>query len=138
MRTTEIMTTNPVSVAPETPVNAAASLMSEQDIGSVIVTLDQRPVGILTDRDIALRVVAAGRSQEETPVGDIMTRNLVTIGDSATVGELVQRMCSERVRRIPVVDASGRLVGVISSGDIAQQLDGAETHGRVLEAVTMP
>jgi CBS domain-containing protein len=138
MRTADIMTTNPVTVRPEDAVHQAATLMAEQDIGTVIVVLGERPVGILTDRDIALRVVGAGRSQEETPVGEIMTRNLVTCEDSLTVGDLVQQMCSERVRRIVVVDRTGTLVGIVSSGDIAQQLDGTEVHGRLLEAVTLP
>lgn len=138
MRTADIMTTNPITVAPEATARSAAVLMADQDIGSVVVVLGDKPVGIVTDRDIALRLVAAGRSQEETPVADIMTRNPVSVEPTTSVNDLVQQMCSSQVRRILVVDATGKLVGIVSSGDLAQQTDGLEISGRLLEAVTTP
>ena len=108
-----------VATTDMTPVDAAR-LMASYDFGMVpIVDPDRRLVGVVTDRDIVIRVLASGLDPETAELGDIATnKNLVTIGPDDTVAEARDRMASDRIKRLPVVK-SGELVGVIALGDVA-------------------
>ena len=118
----DVMTPNPCAVSPSTPVMEAAQIMRGNDIGDVVVLEGNRLFGILTDRDIVVRALAEG-SDPETPVGAICSRDLTTIDSTASVGQAVQLMRAKAIRRLPVVDANGAVLGIISLGDLAMERD---------------
>lgn len=105
-----------VSVERDTPVSTAVAKMSDRDVGSVVVVEDRQPVGILTDRKVALaleeRPNVADRSVEE-----LIGRDLVTVDASTTIFEALQLMSDEGIRRLPVVDEDGRLRGIVTLDD---------------------
>lgn len=121
-------THNVVTVTRETPIIEAAVLMRTRHIGALVVVEETRdgtmPVGVLTDRDVVVEVVAAGLSPKTVKVGEIVQRPVVTVGQDTGYAEAVRRMSVNGVRRMPVVDARGALVGVITIDDILHQLAG--------------
>jgi CBS domain-containing protein len=102
--------------------------MLRSHVGAVVVVQAGRPVGIVTDRDLALRVVAAGRSGD-TPVRDVMSENLVTVRFDAQLDDVALRMREQGVRRVPIVDAAGALVGLVSLDDLYVLLSGELSAG---------
>jgi len=129
------MTAGPASCRAETPLPEAARLMIEHDCGALPV-LDgdatrSRPVGIITDRDIATRAVAAKRASESTTVGEIMSHPIVCIDENASVEECVQLIGANKLRRLPVVDQTGSLVGIVAQADLANK----GTNGSAEEVV---
>ncbi len=118
----DVMTPNPETIEASEPVMEAARRMRDSDIGNVIVLDDGRVVGILTDRDIAIRVVAEGKDSS-TPVRDACSAtDLQTVGPDTSLAQAVQLMRDNAVRRLPVVE-NDRAVGVVSLGDLAIELD---------------
>ena len=115
----EIMTPKPRVVAPTDKVSAAAKLMAQQDIGALLVGADDRLVGMLTDRDITLRVVAEGRSLD-TSVADVMTPDLKYVYEDEAIDDVARNIKELKLRRFPVLDRNKRLVGIVSLGDLAQ------------------
>lgn len=104
-------------------VQSAAERMRERRVGSLVVVDEgRRPVGLLTDRDVTIRVVAAGRDARGTRVQDVMTMEPSTIRDDETVESAVSLMRAKGVRRVPVVDASGQLVGILTLDDVLDLL----------------
>lgn len=119
----EVMTPNPVSVAVDATARDAAQAMRDSEIGDVIVIDESDEVlGIVTDRDLALRVVAEGRSPAETVIGDICSQELHSLSPEDSVGDAVKLMTGKSVRRLPVIEG-GRPVGIVSLGDLAQTQD---------------
>jgi CBS domain-containing protein len=114
----DVMTSSPETVDVSAAIRDAASALERSDIGSIIATDGGHVRGVVTDRDIALRVVAAGRQPASTKVTDVMTPAPAVISPTATVQEAVALMRQHDVRRLPVVD-SGRPVGVVSLGDLS-------------------
>jgi CBS domain-containing protein len=114
----EIMTRNPRTTDAGDPVVEAARIMREDDIGDVIVIEDGRVAGIVTDRDIVVRVVAEGGDPSSTPVRDVCTTGIEAIEPGASVDDALRRMREADIRRLPVVEGD-RPVGVISLGDLA-------------------
>lgn len=137
MKVRDIMTTQLVTVAPSTTVADAARKMRDADIGDVLVTDDGRPVGILTDRDIAVRVVAEGKDVNQAQVGDFMSAELITGLPDWDVEDAAEILAEEQIRRLPVVE-NGRLVGIISLGDVAVQLMEEEVTAEALERISEP
>ena len=128
MLVSELMTDNVISISPDEPASLAARLLYRHNIGSVpVCTEDGRLRGIVTDRDIVLRCVAAENDPETTPVREIMSRGLVTVSPTDDVREAARQMAQAQVRRLPVVD-SGKLVGMLALGDMAK------THSFDMEA----
>lgn len=118
----ELMTRNPTVCNPDTPLAEAARLMSETDCGALPVVSDEDDeeiVGILTDRDIVIRTLAEGLNPMELTAGDAMTAQTITIAEDASIEECCDLMESEQIRRIPVVDAQGRCVGILAQADLA-------------------
>lgn len=112
-----------VAVSPDTPALDVAKVMREKNVGSVVVvTGENRPVGILTDRDLAVRVMAQEKNPGEVRAGDILTRDVVTFQDSMGVYEAIQKMTAEGIRRMPIVDDGGRLIGIVTMDDIIRML----------------
>ncbi|CAL9345597.1 CBS domain-containing protein [Streptomyces sp. enrichment culture] len=120
-RIRDVMSPDTASVEPMTTVARAARLMRERDVGDVLVAYDCDLFGLLTDRDIVLRTVAAGRDPQRTPVGSVCTRPpLATLDPDDTTEHAADLMRRHAVRRLPVVERGGCPVGVVSIGDLAR------------------
>ena len=111
-----------VTVSPATTVLAAVHRMNEYRVGALLVTERSRPIGIFTERDVLLRVVAARLDPESTPVNEVMTRNPVVVRSSVTVGEAMLVITERRCRHLPVIDDDSGLRGLISIGDLMSWL----------------
>ena len=136
MSVREAMSANPRSVDPEMPVVEVARIMLAEDVGSLPVVQGERLMGVITDRDIALRVVAEGKDPTDLPVAGIASREIVTVSPDQSLDEALQVMASAQVRRLPVVD-DGRLVGILAQADVARSADEQAT-GRVVEEISQP
>src|SRR5512139_2591673 len=135
----DVMTRNPVSARPDDPVASVAKLMKENDIGPVPIVDNnnsKRLVGIVTDRDLALKVVAAGRDPQTTPVQEVMTTNVVTCRDSDDIETALDAMSTQQLRRIPVVDDGNMLLGIIAQADIATRMNRPEKTGEVVKEIS--
>lgn len=132
----ETMTSNPKSVPPDIPVSEAARLMRSEDVGSLPVVDGERLVGVVTDRDIAIRLVAEGKDPESTSVEDIHSREPVTADPDQSLDKVLEEMARHQVRRIPVVD-DGRLVGILAQADISRESSSQET-GNFVQEVSEP
>jgi CBS domain-containing protein len=118
----DVMTTDPVCLDADQPVSAAAIAMRDRDIGDVIVMNSDAVCGIVTDRDVVVRAVAAGRDPKKTKLSDICSRDLATVKADTTIETAVGMMRDKAVRRLPVMD-DGRAVGIVSIGDFATERD---------------
>jgi CBS domain-containing protein/uncharacterized membrane protein YuzA (DUF378 family) len=133
-RVRDAMTPDPKAVQLSAPIAEAAKQMQAQDVGSLPVVDDGRLVAIVTDRDIAVRVVAAGRDPQKTTVADVATREPETVAPEQDLDEALRLMARRRVRRLPVVEA-GRLVGLLAQADVAQEAPPHRT-GEVVEQIS--
>src|SRR5919108_5478503 len=115
----EVMSSNPCAIDADKPVSYAAKMMRDEDVGLAPVVEGDRLVGTLTDRDIAMRVVAEGRDPESTPVRDVASTNVVTVEPSQDLDEALKLMAKHQVRRLPVVEGN-RVVGVLAQADVAR------------------
>jgi CBS domain-containing protein/osmotically-inducible protein OsmY len=120
----DIMTRNPRTVGPDETIQKVAQLMKELDVGAIPVCSGRTLSGMVTDRDIALRAVAAGKSLDTTKVSEVMTTDVHTCREDEDVESALDKMGDLQVRRIPVVDHADRLVGIVSLGDFAQRETG--------------
>ncbi|RUM42532.1 MAG: CBS domain-containing protein [Desulfurobacterium sp.] len=111
-----------VTVEPDDTVMLAAQRMKDKMVGSLVVLDGDRPAGIITDRDIAIRVVGAGKDPTTTQVREVMTRDPITIRDDASFFELTKTFRDAAVRRLVVVDREGKLLGLISIDDVLELL----------------
>ena len=120
-------------VSAETPVSEVARMMRADDIGAIPVGKDDRLIGMITDRDIATRVVAEGLDPEKTSAEQIMTRGIVFCRTHETVEDAIHLMDQRKIRRLPVINDKKRLVGMLSLGDVAhavsRELSGELLHG---------
>ena len=131
----DAMTEDPRSIGASASVVEAARLMRERHIGALPVTEDEQLVGMITDRDIATRVVAENAVPEATSVGEVYSRDLITVEPSNELEEALQLMARHQVRRLPVVE-NGRLVGMVAQADIA--LKESERTRELVEAISEP
>lgn len=130
----EAMTANPRTIAPDTSIQEAARLMASEDVGSLPIVEGDRLAGMVTDRDIAIRAVAEGRDPS-TAVGEIASRELVTTDPQQSLDEAMRLMAEHQVRRLPVCEEDGRLVGIVAQADVAVQ--GSEQHaGETVERIS--
>ena len=135
----EVMTRNPVSAVPTDTVVNVAQLMKARDIGPVPIVEDKvsrKLVGIVTDRDLAIKVVADGRDPNTTLVRDVMTRQVVTCREGDDIDSALDAMSTHQLRRIPVVDKDDRLVGIIAQADVALRMDEPEKTGEVVKEIS--
>ena len=137
MKVREAMTRDVRLVKPEQPIREAAKLMADLDIGALPVEENDRLVGMITDRDIAVRAVAAGRGAD-TPIGDVMTREVKYCYEDQTVDEVTQNMGELRLRRLPVLNRDKRLVGILSLGDLAMDEGARDEAGEALGGISRP
>lgn len=132
----DAMTENPRSIGASASVVEAARVMREEHIGSLPITDDEQLVGMITDRDITTRVVAEAADPKVTPVGDVYSRDLVSVAPDKDLEEALQLMARHQVRRLPVVE-NGRLVGIVAQADIALREKEKKT-GELVEAISAP
>ena len=118
----EVMTQNPECVSGDTTVADAAKLMRDKDFGGVLCTAGDEVKGFLTDRDIAVRVVAEGKDPNSTAVGDVATTELHTLSPDDSVEDAIEIVRKHNVRRVPVVEGA-KPVGIVSIGDLALERD---------------
>jgi CBS domain-containing protein len=132
MKVREIMTQDPACCAPEANIKDVAKMMAENDCGEIPV-LDERshPIGVVTDRDIACRVVAQGKDPDRTSARDAMSSPVITATPEDDVADCLDKMEESQIRRVPVVDDSGACVGMIAQADIAR----AASEGDIAELV---
>ena len=135
MKIGEVMTRDVELVSPEDTIQTAASIMKDIDAGAVLVGQDDRIVGVLTDRDIAIRAVAEGKTPE-TKVQDGMTPEVRYVFDDEDVAEVSQKMAGWQVRRLPVLNRDKRLVGIVSVGDLALEARSPERVGKAMEGIS--
>jgi CBS domain-containing protein len=112
------------TLPPDATCREAAQLLRDEGIGCVVVASEKRPLGIVTDRDLVVRVLASGRDPDKTALRDVMSGQPVFLAGERGIGQVVTTMREERVRRIPIVDAEGRLEGVVSLDDLLPLLAG--------------
>src|SRR6266700_3807393 len=132
MQCSEIMTKNPEYCLPTDPVLKAAQLMKSEDVGPIPIVEDKHTkklTGIITDRDLVLKVVAEARDPKSTPVEAVMTGNVVAC-------KAIRLMQDYQIRRIPVVDGNDHLLGIIAQVDVATRLDNSRTAGKVVREIS--
>jgi CBS domain-containing protein len=134
-RIREIMTSNPSTVEPDKTVVDAARIMKQEDAGVVPVTENGRLTGMVTDRDIAIRVVAESKDPKSTTVREVASSDLVTIDPQQDLDEALRLMAQHQVRRLPVVEEDGRLVGVVAQADVARHGNDTQT-GQVVQEIS--
>jgi CBS domain-containing protein len=136
MKISEVMTTDVQTVNADQTAREAATFMLRAEAGSIPVCEGDKVIGIITDRDIAVRGVAEGRSPD-TPVRELMSDGIICAREDDDIDEVARRMSQEQVRRLPVLDAEDRLCGIVSLGDLARETNG-ETAQEALEGVSQP
>src|SRR6476619_6195226 len=122
MKVSEVMTREVETVRPDQPVQDAAGFMLSADAGSIPVTEGDRLIGMITDRDIAVRGIAKGYGPD-TPVRELMTNDLVVLRVDDNVEDAAAKMSSSQVRRLPVIDQDEMLCGIVSLGDLSRETD---------------
>jgi CBS domain-containing protein len=122
----DLMTENPACVSPSQSIAEAARILRDEDVGSLPVCEDDRVIGIVTDRDIVIRAVAAGSDPRTLSVADVASRQVQTVDPNESLDEALELMATSQVRRLPVVK-DGRLVGVLAQADIAEADSGKKT-----------
>jgi CBS domain-containing protein len=116
----EVMTPAPETIQADRPASEAAKKMKEADAGMIPVMDNGNLLGTVTDRDIALRVVAEGKDPQSTTVGEIASKDVVTVQPDESLDDALQKMAKHQVRRLPVVE-NGRLIGVVAQADVARE-----------------
>lgn len=135
----EVMTREPVCCEPGDPVPRVADMMRQHDIGSLPVVesrTSKRLVGIVTDRDLVTKLVATNRNVDSATVRDAMTPNPASVRENDDVERAMSLMADRQVRRMPVVDESGKLSGIIAQADVATRIHRDKTTGQLVEAIS--
>ena len=139
MKCNEVMTKNPVCCLPTDYVTVAAQLMRRVDIGAIPVIENEQTmklVGILTDRDLALKIVAEGRDPQSTKVEEVMTRKVVTCQMDDDLQKALNLMAEHQLRRIPVIDNENRVTGIIAQADVATRLDQPQKTAEMVKEIS--
>ena len=134
-RIQELMTVTPRTVKAGDSIVDAAKLMRGEDAGIAPIVDGERLVGVLTDRDIAIRVVAEGKDPATTKVEDVASHELVTLDPEQDLDDALRLMAQHQVRRLPVVEQDGKLVGIVAQADVARHADAGRT-GKVVEEIS--
>jgi CBS domain-containing protein len=137
----DVMTKNPSCCLATDTVTKAAQWMRDEKVGSIPVVENEKTkklIGIVTDRDLALEVIANGRDAKTTKVADVMTQELVTCNADDDVQNAVDAMAENQLRRIPVVDAEQKIVGIISQADVATRIDEPQETAKMVKEISQP
>ncbi|HET9232441.1 MAG TPA: CBS domain-containing protein [Vitreimonas sp.] len=136
MKIRDVMTPDVRTIAPSATIREAAQMMAETDVGALPVAENDRLIGMVTDRDIAVRAVAAGRNAD-TPVREAMSPEIKYCFEDDDVDEVCENLADQQLRRLPVIDSDKNLVGIVSLSDLAKRGD-SEAAGEALEGITKP
>jgi CBS domain-containing protein len=131
----DIMTRELETAAPHTTLEEIATMMREEDVGSIPVVEDGKLIGIVTDRDIVVRAIAEGRDPSDTTAKEVLSQNLATATPDMDLERAARLMAERQVRRLPVVEGK-KLLGIVSLGDIAVKEEGSEVSGEALERIS--
>lgn len=129
----DVMTSEPRTIDAGQSVAYAAKMMRDEDVGLAPIVEDDKLIGMLTDRDIAIRVVAEGRDPDEVTVREVASRQVVTVDPQQDLDEALRIMAKHQVRRLPVVEEDGRLVGIVAQADVAREGNDKQTGALVEE-----
>ena len=135
----EVMTKNPICCLPNDIVSKVAQLMKSKDIGPVPIIENEQSkklVGVVTDRDLALKIVAEGRDPKSTKAEEVMTRKVVTCHAEDDLQKALDAMSGHKLRRIPVVDNNNGIVGIIAQADVATRVDQPEKTAAVVREIS--
>ena len=132
----DVMTPNPATVSEKDSIKRAAEIMKREDAGVVPVTEGKKIIGIVTDRDIVVRLVAEGKDPNNARVNEAMSRKVRTVKDDTPVNEVLDLMSREQIRRVPVVNQNNELVGIVSIGDISTRSEEATKVGKAVEEIS--
>ena len=141
MQAQDIMSADPVCVTPQTPMEEAARLMKDHNVGVLPVVSEEgsrQLVGVITDRDITVRHVAEGHSSPDCPVSEAMSENVKTCRTDTAVEDVMETMGREQVRRIPIVDERGSLVGMVSQADVVLEARDEKKAEEMVENISKP
>lgn len=138
MKLHEIMTTKVEVARPDSTLRAVAQTMKSVNVGMVPVCDGDRVLGALTDRDIAIRAVAEGKDPNTTKAADVMTADITYCYEDDDVKDAAKKMQEEKIRRLIVINKDKRLVGIVSLGDLAVDMDDDKKAGQVLEKISAP
>jgi len=130
-----VMTSNPRTIDADKPVAYAAKMMLEEDVGLAPIVEGDKLIGMLTDRDIAIRVVAEGKDPGQVKVRDVASKQVVTIDPQQDLDEALRIMAKHQVRRLAVLEEDGKLVGVVAQADVAREGDDEKT-GKLVEEIS--
>ena len=139
MHCSEIMTKNPEFCLPNDPVLKVAQLMKDEDVGPIPIVEDKQTkklTGIVTDRDLVLKVMAEARDPKSTPVEAVMTDEVVACEANDDLDKAIKLMQDYQIRRIPVVDKNDHLLGIIAQADVATRLDSSRMAGKVVKQIS--
>ncbi|MEO5611372.1 MAG: CBS domain-containing protein [Sphingomicrobium sp.] len=136
MKISDVMTSDVQTIGPDQTAREAAAFMLSADAGSIPVTEGDKLIGMITDRDIAVRGVAKGHGPD-TPVRDLMSSGIVSVNIDDDLGSVASKMSDAQVRRLPVVDGEQRLCGIVSLGDLSRESEGEQAR-QALEGVSAP
>jgi CBS domain-containing protein len=129
----DVMTSNPCTIDANKPVSYAAKMMKDEDVGLAPVVEGNRLIGTLTDRDIVVRVVAEGGDPQTVLVREVASTDVITVEPQENLDEALKLMARHQVRRLPVVEEDGRLVGVVAQADVAEEANAKEIGEHVEE-----
>ncbi len=132
----DVMTANPTTVSGKDSIRDAARIMAREDTGVVPVVDGRKVVGMVTDRDIVVRLVAEGKDPADARVNDYMTKSVRSVKEDMPVTEVLSVMSSAQIRRVPVVNASDELVGIVSIGDISTESNQDGNVGKAIEQIS--
>lgn len=135
-RVSDVMTPSPDCVSSNAGVQEAARIMKEKDTGVVPVVDGKKVVGLITDRDIVVRGIAEGKDLSNCSVNELMTKSVRSVREDAPVDEVLTLMSSAEIRRVPVVNSSDELVGIVSIGDIAEKTSRDSRVGKAIEDIS--
>ena len=140
MKAREIMTKDPRTVTPDTGLQEVARLMQSEDVGiiPVVEAGGTNLLGVVTDRDIALRVVAEGKDAKTTKVSDVMSKGVTTSKQDDSIDDVMELMGREQLRRIPIVDDRGALVGIVAQADVVREARSDKKAERTVEQISQP
>jgi CBS domain-containing protein len=136
MKISEVMTSNVQTVQPDETAQQAAQFMLSADAGSIPVTEGDRLIGMITDRDIAVRGIAKGHGPD-TPVRELMSNDIICAREDDDVEDVATKMSEAQVRRLPVIDDDNRVCGIVSLGDLARETNDESAH-QALEGISEP
>src|SRR6266568_8809980 len=132
----DVMTANPVTVSEKDSIREVARIMAREDAGVVPVVDGRKVIGMITDRDIVVRLIAEGKDPSSAKVNEAMSKQVRTVKEETPINEVLQLMSREQIRRVPVTNNNNELVGIVSIGDIASDSKETVKVGRTVEEIS--